>query len=77
MRPSVHAAERCAYGLRDGIERPEFHVGGPVAELAERDLKIGYLTVWNFLPAEEPSFKKAVVASERDRPTSPAGEHSR
>jgi transposase len=41
---------------------------GLVAELAERGLKVDYRAVWNFVHAERLSFKKTVVASERDRP---------
>ena len=41
---------------------------GLVAELAERGLKVDYWAVWNFVHAEKLSFKKTVVASERDRP---------
>src|SRR5262245_42229215 len=39
-----------------------------VAELAERGLKVDYHTVWTFVHDENLSFKKSVVAGERDRP---------
>jgi transposase len=39
-----------------------------VAELAERGLKVDYRSVWEFVDAEKMSFKKSVVAGERDRP---------
>jgi hypothetical protein len=39
-----------------------------VSELAERGLKVDYRSVWEFVHAENLSFKKSVVASERDRP---------
>ncbi len=41
---------------------------GLVAELAERGLKVDYRTVWSFVHDEKLSFKKTVVAGERDRP---------
>jgi transposase len=50
--------------VRDGA----FTLRGLVAELAERGLKVDYRSVWNFVHAEKLSFKKNVVASERDRP---------
>jgi hypothetical protein len=39
-----------------------------VAELAERGLTVDYRSVWEFVHAEKLSFKKSVVAGERDRP---------
>jgi hypothetical protein len=44
------------------------HVTGLVAELGERGLEVDYRSVWEFVHAEKPSFKKSVVAGERDRP---------
>lgn len=35
---------------------------------AERGLKVDYHSVWDFVHAEKLSFKKSVVAGERDRP---------
>lgn len=58
--PHTWLVERCR-------ER-EFTLRGLVAELAGRGLKVDYRSVWNFVQAEKLSFKKTVVASERDRP---------
>ena len=38
-----------------------------VGELAERDLKVDYRSVWAFVHAEGLSYKKTVIAGERDR----------
>jgi hypothetical protein len=46
----------------------EFTLRGLVGELAERGVKVDYRSVWNFVPSEKLSFKKTVVARERDRP---------
>jgi transposase len=46
----------------------DFTLRGLVAELAERGLKVDYRTVWSFVHDEKLSFKKTVVAGERDRP---------
>ncbi|HET7887631.1 MAG TPA: IS630 family transposase [Bradyrhizobium sp.] len=45
----------------------DFTLRGLVAELAERGLKVDYRSVWEFVHAENLSFKKSVVAGERDR----------
>ena len=45
-----------------------FKLRGLVRELADRGLTVDYRSVWNFVHAEKLSFKKTVVASERDRP---------
>jgi transposase len=50
------------------IDGKDFTIRGLVAEFAERGLKVDYRSVWNFLHAEKLSFKKTLVASERDRP---------
>ncbi|UPJ26340.1 hypothetical protein IVB54_32065 [Bradyrhizobium sp. CW1] len=42
--------------------------GRLVAELAARDPKVDYHSVWDFVHAEKLSLKKTVVAGERDRP---------
>ena len=48
-----------------------------IGELAERGLKVGYRSVWTFMHAEGPSYKKAVIAREQDRPDIvPRGEAS-
>jgi transposase len=48
--------------------KKDFTLRGLVAELAERGLKVDYRTVWSFVHDEKLSFKKTVVAGERDRP---------
>jgi putative transposase len=40
------------------IKAEDFTLRGLVAELAERGLKVDYRTVWNFVHAEQLSFKK-------------------
>jgi putative transposase len=40
------------------IKAGDFTLRGLVAELAERGLKVDYRTVWNFVHAEQLSFKK-------------------
>jgi len=50
------------------IKEKDFTLRGLVVELAERGLKVDYRSVWNFVHAEKLSFKKSVVAGERDRP---------
>src|SRR6202012_2604407 len=42
----------------------DFTLRGLVAELAERGLKVDYRSVWEFVHAENLSFKKSVVAGE-------------
>src|ERR1700747_3053335 len=54
--------------LLERIKEKDFTIRGLVGELAERGLKVDYRSVWNFVHAEKQSFKKTVVASERDRP---------
>jgi transposase len=54
--------------LLQRIDGKDFTIRGLVAEFAERGLKVDYRSVWNFLHAEKLSFKKNLVASERDRP---------
>ena len=46
----------------------DFTLRGLVTELAERGSKVDYRSVWEFVHAEKLSFKKSVVAGERDRP---------
>ena len=50
--------------IKDG----DFTLRGLVAELGARGLKVDYRSVWEFIHAEKLSFKKSVVAGERDRP---------
>ena len=54
--------------LLERTKEKDFTLRGLVAELAERGLKVDYRTVWSFVHAEKLSFKKTVVAGERDRP---------
>ena len=49
-------------------QEKDFTLRGLVAEFADRGLKVDYHTVWDFVHAEKLSFKKTVIASERDRP---------
>ena len=66
-KPKAIAGEHAAFlarRVRDGA----FTLRGLVGELAARGLKADYRSVWNFVHAEKLSFKKTVVASERDRP---------
>jgi len=44
--------------LLERIDQGDFTLRGLVAELAERGLKVDYRTVWNFVHAENLSFKK-------------------
>jgi transposase len=56
-KPKAIAGEHAAFLARrvwDGA----FTLRGLVAELAERGLKVDYRSVWNFVHAEELSFKK-------------------
>jgi hypothetical protein len=57
-----------AVWLNERIRERDFSLRGLVAELAERDLEMDYRSVWEFVHAEKLSFKKSVVAGERDRP---------
>ena len=54
--------------LTQRVRERAFTLRGLVRELAERGLKVDYRSVWNFVQAEKLSFKKTVVASERERP---------
>ena len=54
--------------LRQRVGERDFTLRGLVAELAERDLKVDYRSVWNFVHAEKLSFKKNRV---RQRTGSP------
>src|SRR5580692_11243312 len=54
--------------LLERTKARDFTLRGLVAELAERGLKVDYRSVWEFVHAENLSFKKSVVAGERDRP---------
>ena len=54
--------------LLQRIKDGEFTLRGLVGEFAERGLKVDYRSVWEFVHAEKLSFKKSMVAGERDRP---------
>ena len=66
-KPKAIAGEHAVF-LARRIREGAFTLRGLAAELAERGLKVDYRSVWNFVHAERLSFKKTVVASERDRP---------
>ncbi len=55
-RPRVLVGEHREWLLRR-VTR-DFTLRGLVAELAEREVKVDYRTVWNFVHAERLSFKK-------------------
>src|ERR1700722_10645157 len=65
-RPKAISGEHRVWVL--GRIKQDFTLRGLVAELAERGLKVYYRSVWEFVHAEKLSFKKSVVAGERDRP---------
>jgi transposase len=54
--------------LRQRIKAGNFMLRGLVIEIADRDCKADYRSVWNFVHAEKQSYKKTVLASEQDRP---------
>jgi transposase len=54
--------------LLQRIREKDFTLRGLVAELAARGLKVDYRSVWSFVHDEKLSFKKSVVAGERERP---------
>jgi transposase len=66
-RPKAISGEHRVWVL-ERIESGDFTLRGLAAELAERGLKVDYRSVWEFVHAEKLSFKKSVVAGERDRP---------
>ena len=66
-KPKAISGEHAAW-LSQRIKSDDFTLRGLVAELAERRLKVDYHSVWDFVHAEKLSFKKSVVAGERDRP---------
>jgi transposase len=65
-RPKAISGEHRVWVL-ERVKR-DFALRGLVAEFAERGLKVDYRSVWEFVHAEKLSFKKSVVAGERDRP---------
>jgi len=66
-KPKAISGEYAVW-LSQRMKNGDFTLRGLVAELAERGLKVDYRSVWEFVHAEELSFKKSVVAGERDRP---------
>lgn len=56
-RPHKIAGEQRAW-LLERIKDPDFTLRGLAAELMERGLDVDYKTVWNFVHAEQLSFKK-------------------
>ena len=65
-RPRLIAGGHEAW-LRARMAAGDFTLRGLVAELAERELKVDYRTVWNFVHREGLSFKKN-RAGKRARP---------
>src|ERR1700722_17297638 len=65
-RPKAISGEHRVWMLER--TKRDFTLRGLVAEFAERGLKADYRSVWEFVHAEKLSFKKSVVAGERDRP---------
>jgi transposase len=66
-KPKAISGEYAVW-LSQRIRAGDFTLRGLVAELGERGLKVDYRSVWEFVHAEKLSFKKSVVAGERDRP---------
>ena len=58
--------------LLERSKEGDFALRGLVAELAERDLKVDYRTVWNFVHAEKLSFKKNRGRQRTGSPRRPA-----
>src|SRR5712675_2419110 len=64
-RPKAISGEHRVWVLER--TKRDFTLRGLVAEFAERELKVDYRSVWEFVHTEKLSFKKSVVAGERDR----------
>ena len=45
--------------LRQRLDERDFTLRGLVSELAERGLEVDYRSVWNFVHAEKPNFKRS------------------
>ena len=65
-KPKAISGEYAVW-LSQRIRNDDFTLRGLVAELAGRGLKVDYHSVWELVHAEKLSFKKSVVAGERDR----------
>jgi len=65
-KPKAISGEHAAW-VSQRIRNGDFTLRGLVGELAERGLKVDYRSVWEFVHAEQLSFKKSMVAGERDR----------
>jgi len=66
VQPKIRDAD--ADWLRTRMAEGNFTLRGLVAELAERELKGDYRTMWAFAHGEGLSFKKTALASEQERP---------
>ena len=66
-KPKTISGEHAVW-LSQRIRAGDFTLRGLVAELGGRGLKVDYRSVWEFVHAEKLSFKKSVMAGERDRP---------
>jgi len=73
-RPKAISGEHQVWVL-ERVKR-DFTLGGLVAELAERGLKVDYRSVWKFVHAEKLSLKKAWWLANAIVRTSPDGELS-
>ena len=71
-KPRKIAGEHGAW-LTTRCQSADFTLRGLVAELSERDLKVDYRAVWEFVHAQKPSFKKNAArqraGSARRRPS--------
>jgi putative transposase len=71
-KPKAIAGEHRAF-LLFRIKEKDFTLRGLVAELASRGRKVDDKTVWNFVHAEQLSFKKPCLPASKTARTSPAG----
>ena len=80
-KPKAISGEHAIW-LSQRMKNGDFTLRGLVAELAERGLKVDYRSVWEFVHAEELSFKKKrggwrTRSSRRRKAASPVGQISR
>ena len=66
-KPKAISGEHAVW-LSQRIKNDDFTLRGLVVELAGRDLKVDYRSVWEFAMPRSSASKKSVVAGERDRP---------